>query len=65
MIEPKYYKVSEQELLMLLAEEAYLEALADGWASVDPMDWEHYDEYMETEFMPVAKKMITNFEEVK
>ena len=59
-----YYKVSEKELLLLLATEAYMEALADGGAAVDPMDYEHYDDYFQSEFMPVARKMITNFRKV-
>lgn len=59
-----YYKVSEEELIRFLANEAYIEAMADGWASVDPMDWEHFEDYFQSEFIPVAKKMITNFRKV-
>lgn len=59
-----YYKVSEEELIRFLANEAYIEAIADGWASVDPMDWEHFEDYFQSEFIPVAQKMITNFRKV-
>ena len=60
----KYYKVSEKRLLDLLAKEAYIEAMADGWATVDPMEI-NYEEYIQKEFMPIAKENICDFEENK
>ena len=60
----KYYKVSEKRLLDLLAKEAYIEAMADGWAAVDPIQI-NYDEYIQREFILIAKKNIIEFEENK
>lgn len=60
----KYYKVSEERLLELLAKEKYIEALADDWAAVDPTQI-NYDEYIQREFIPIAKKNIIEFEENK